>query len=235
LGRVCIRGQGGGNKKLYRFIDFFRRINLMGRVIKIIYDTNRSARLAFIIYINGFCSYLILQKNVKINKFLYSGTLPLYNEIIKDGYSMPLKFIPLFSNICNIELKPFIGSTLCRAAEVSCLMIGKIKNKAILKLNSKWEMHLSLDCIGSYGVNSYKHFNNITLEKAGKNRALGSRPKVRGVVKNPCDHPHGGGRGKKGKPIIPVNEFHSVFKWQHTKNTKKNKIKRRLFKNLNEN
>jgi len=175
------------------------------KIVSILYDTNRSARLALIMYLNSLCSLVLLQKNVKIGNVIYSGTKELNNEVIKEGYSMPLKYLPLFSNISNIELKPFTGSSLCRAAEVSCIMIGKIKEKAILKLNSKWEVQISVDCIASNGSISYKHINNYFIEKAGKSRALGRRPKVRGVVKNPCDHPHGGGRGKKGKPMIPVN------------------------------
>lgn len=232
LGRVCIRGQGGGNKKLYRFIDFFRRLNMKGKIINICYDTNRSSRLALVFYFNGLCSYILLQKNVKINSVIYSGTKNL-NEEIKEGYSLPLKYLPLFSNISNIELRPFTGSILCRAAEVSCIMVGKIQDKAVLKLNSKWEVKISLKCMASNGSMSYKHMNNLYINKAGKNRALGNKPKVRGVAKNPCDHPHGGGRGKKSKPVIPVNAWHSVFKWSHTKNTKNNKLKRRLYKNLN--
>src|SRR3982751_5731624 len=104
LGRICIRGQGGGNKKIYRFIDFFRRINLKGKIIKILYDTNRTARLALVLYLNGLCSFILLQKNIKVGNIIYSGTKELNNEVIKEGYSMPLKYLPLFSNLSNVEL-----------------------------------------------------------------------------------------------------------------------------------
>jgi large subunit ribosomal protein L2 len=175
LGRVCVRGQGGGNKKIYRFIDFYRRLNLKGKVISILYDPNRSARIALVVYFNSLCSYLLLQKNVKYNTLIYSGTLLCEDEAIQEGFSMPLFYMPLFSNISNIELKPFIGSTLCRAAGTSCMLVGKIlnSNKGILKLNSNWELHISLDCISSYGTIAYKHLNNLFIEKAGKNRAFG--------------------------------------------------------------
>ena len=86
--------------------------------------------------------------------------------------------------------------------------------------------------MSSYGSMSSKLFSNVYIKKAGKNRALGWKPKVRGVAKNPCDHPHGGGNGKKPKPKIPVNAWHTVFKWKHTKNTKIDNKKRRLFKSL---
>jgi large subunit ribosomal protein L2 len=135
-GRICIRGQGGGHKRNYRFIDFFRRLNLRGRVINLIYDPNRTARLAVLIYLNSFSSYILLQKNVRLNSILYAGSLPCEEPLI-DGYSIMLKYMPLFSNISNIELKPFKGSTLCRAANTSCILIGKKADKGILQLNSK--------------------------------------------------------------------------------------------------
>lgn len=237
LGRVCIRGQGAGNKRIYRYIDFNRRVNIKGKVVNIIYDPNRTARLGLVIYLNSSCSYILLQRNIKIGSIIYSGSVMTKDNIIEIGYSLPLKYMPLFSNISNIELNPFIGGTLCRAAGTSCILIGKTidNKKGILKLNSKWELHVSLDCISSYGTISNKAINNLYIKKAGKNRAFGWKPKVRGVAKNPCDHPHGGGNGKKPKPKIPVNAWHTVFKWTHTKNTKIDNIKRRKFKKLNEN
>ena len=232
LGRVCVRGRGGGNKVLFKFIDFYRRLNMKGKVLNIIYDPNRTARLALILYVNSYCSYILLQKNIHVNTVIYSGSI-LCEDIIQAGFSMPLKYMPLFSNISNIELKPFVGSKLCRAAGTSCMLVGKIKNKiGVLKLNSKWEVHVSLNCISSYGSIAYKALNNLFIEKAGKNRAFGWKPRVRGVAKNPCDHPHGGGNGKKPKPKIPVNAWHTVFKWTHTKNTRLDNIKRRKFKKM---
>lgn len=235
LGRVCVRGRGAGNKRIFRFIDFYRRINLKGRIVNIMYDPNRTARIAVIIYINSLCSYILLQKGVKIGHKIYSGSI--CQEEAEIGYSMPLKYMPLFSNISNIELKPFIGSTLCRSAGTSCILVGKTKDlkKGILKLNSKWELQISLDCISSIGSIGYKSINNMFIEKAGKKRAFGFKPKVRGVAMNPVDHPHGGGNGKKPKPKIPVNAWHSVFKWTHTTNKKLHNLKRRKFKKLNEN
>ena len=137
LGRVCVRGRGGSNKILFRFIDFYRRINMKGKVINIVYDPNRTARLALIFYVNSYCAFILLQKNIKINSVIYSGTL-LTDDIIQNGFSMPLKHMPLFSNISNIELKPFKGSQLCRAAGTSCMLVGKINEKiGVLKLSSK--------------------------------------------------------------------------------------------------
>lgn len=228
LGRVCIKPQGGGNKKLYRFIDFYRRINSKGKLIKIFYDTNRTGKLGYIVYENGMSSFILLQKEVKINSILYAGTL-LYNKEIKKGDSLPLKYMPLFTLLSNIETKPFKGGILSRSAGVGSLLIGKEKGNAIIKFNSGWQMILSQECMASFG-NISKKFNNQIIGKAGKNRALGKKPKVRGVAKNPCDHPHGGGNGKKSKPMIPVNSWNTVFKWKPTKNKTHNKYNKRLFK-----
>ena len=86
--------------------------------------------------------------------------------------------------------------------------------------------------MSTLGVNSNRLYNNEVIRKAGKNRGLGFKSKVRGVAKNPCDHPHGGGNGKRSKPCQPVNAWHTVFKWKHTKNKLFNKLKRRKYKNL---
>lgn len=136
LGRVCVRGQGGGLKKKYRLIDIFRRLNSTGKVIKVFYDSNRTGRIALVLYLNSFCSFLLLQKGVKVNSVVYSGTLLCDN--ISMGYSMPLQHMPLFANISNLELIPFIGSTLCRAAGTSCMLVGKLKKETegIIKLKS---------------------------------------------------------------------------------------------------
>lgn len=231
LGRVCMRGQGGGNQKVYRFIDFFRRINSKGKLLKILYDPNRTGRLGYIIYENGMSSFLLLQKDLKINCLIYSGTLNSQNEINK-GDSLPLRHMPLFTILSNIETKPFSGGILSRAAGVGAVLIGKDNTKGIIKLNSGWQLFLSLDCISSLG-NISRKFNEGIIGKAGKNRALGKKPKVRGVAKNPCDHPHGGGNGKKPKPMIPVNSWNTVFKWTSTKNKTHNKLKKRIYKIYN--
>jgi large subunit ribosomal protein L2 len=232
-GRVTVRGQGGGNKKLYRVIDFYRRLNEYGELIAILYDPNRSSKLGLIIFSNSLSSFILIQKEVKIGSLIYLGTKFMqYKSIIQNGYSMPLSEMPLYSVLSNVEFKPFTGKGLCRAADTSCVLIGKTKNKGVLKLNSNWELHLPLNCISSYGSMSSRLLNNIFLKKAGKNRSMGFKPRVRGVAKNPCDHPHGGGNGKKPKPKIPVNAWHTVFKWKHTKNKKKEIKKRRLFKIL---
>jgi large subunit ribosomal protein L2 len=98
-------------------------------------------------------------------------------------------------------------------------------------LNSGWQKEVSLNCISSYGVISNK-WNNKIIGKAGKNRGIGRKPKVRGVAMNPCDHPHGGGNGKRSKPAQPVNAWKTVFKWSPTNNKKFKFIKKRLYKTI---
>jgi ribosomal protein L2 len=101
----------------------------------------------------------------------------------------------------------------------------------ILKLNSGWQLQLSLNCMSSYGIITNK-WNNKIIGKAGKNRGIGKKSKVRGVAMNPCDHPHGGGNGKRSKPKQPVNAWNTVFKWTPTKNKKYQLLKKRLYKNI---
>jgi len=97
MGRVCFRGQGGGNKKLYRFIDFYRRLNQFGKIYKTLKDTNRNSRIGLVIYFNGLASFLIIQKNIKINSIIYSGSIYYKKEgPIINGFSLPIKYMPLF-------------------------------------------------------------------------------------------------------------------------------------------
>lgn len=232
LGRICIKGRGNGKKRVYRHIDFFRRINQYGQILKILYDCNRTAFIGLIIYNNGINSFIIIAANLKINDIIYCGSAYQFGELNSKymGWNVPLKNIGLFSIISNIEKVPFCGSTLARSAGTSSLLIGKANNNAILKLNSKWELKLNIACIATIGHNSnIKHKFNI-IGSAGKNRNLGFRPKVRGVAKNPCDHPHGGGNGKHSMPVVPVTAYGKPAKWTPTNNKLKDKKKRRLFK-----
>ena len=230
-GRICIFGQGGGTKILYKYIDLYRRINQFGKVLKVLKDLNRTAKIALVLYGNGLISYLILQKEIKVNSVIYSGTL--YSKeikIIDKGYSLPLKYMPLYSILSNIEIKPYGGGLLSRASDVSSLLISKNNKNATLKLNSGWILSLNIECMSSMGSISSRYNRDLIIGKAGKNRGLGWKPKVRGVAKNPCDHPHGGGNGKKSKPRVPTNAWASVFKWKHTTNKKEDKLNRRNFK-----
>lgn len=233
LGRICVKGKGlcnSSTKKVFRYIDFFRRLNKNGVLLKIYYDPNRTGKIGLILYENGLSSFLLIQKGLHVFDSIYSGFL-FRNNNINRGDSTILINMPLFSVISNIETKPFKGSILCRAAGVSGLLISKDDFSGVLKLNSGWQIKVSLNCISSYGVISNK-WNNRIIAKAGKNRGIGRAPKVRGVAKNPCDHPHGGGNGKRSKPTQPVNAWKTVFKWTPTKNKKYQLLKKKLYKNI---
>jgi large subunit ribosomal protein L2 len=136
-GRVCIRGRGEGNKNLYRYIDFYRRLNQFGKILYFVYDVNRTAKLVLVLYNNGLCCYNILQKNVRINSYIFSGSFIIDEKIkLTNGFSLPVSKMPLFSIISNIELVPFQGSKLVKAAGIGSILIGKDLNNAYLKLNS---------------------------------------------------------------------------------------------------
>lgn len=232
LGRVCVQGRGlckSSKKTLYRFLDFYRRINKVGMILNVYYDTNRTGKIGLILYENGLSSFILLQKGVMISSLINTG-LPILP--LKLGDSTVLNNIPLFSIISNIENKPFKGGNLCRAAGVSALLVSKNDKFAFLKLNSGWQLKLSLNCISSIGAISNKWNKNI-IGKAGKNRGLGKKSKVRGVAKNPCDHPHGGGNGKRSKPTQPVNAWKTVFKWTPTNIKQYQLLKKKLYKNIN--
>jgi large subunit ribosomal protein L2 len=229
LGRVCVKGRGSGNKRLFRSIDYFKRLNIFGFVGKIIYDGNRSAPIIYILYENGLVCYNILIEGLKLGSTIFSGYKLTAGSKIGIGWAVPLFDIPLFSVINCIELYPNLGAKLVRASGTSAVLIGKLKNQGILKLRSGWIVYVSLFCFAVYGKIA-KGVNSVNFGKAGKMRAFGFKSKVRGVAKNPCDHPHGGGNGKKSKPPIPVNAWGRFRKWLPTKNTKLDKVKRKMFK-----
>lgn len=232
LGRVCIKGRGGGQKRIYRAIDFFRRIRLLGKILKIIYDCNRTAYIALIVYGNGLNSFIIATENLKVYDFIFSGNVTFEANQIHDGWAIPLKNIGVFTIISNVEKAPYKGATIARAAGTSALIIKKSDNIVILKLNSKWELKLNEECIATIGQTSNIDHKYQILGSAGRKRGLGFRPKVRGVAKNPCDHPHGGGNGKHSSPVVPVTAFGKIAKWTPTKKKLKDKIKRQLFKKI---
>ncbi len=229
LGTICVRHKFSGNKLKFFKIDFFRRINSFGYVYKIISYNNRTANIASIIYDNGLFAYIIISENIKLGEKIYSGIFNMFN---KSGNTSLLKNVKLFSLINNIELYPSKGSSLCRAAGTSVLLTSFNKNKAVIKLKSGWNVYLTLYSLINYGcVSNIKHkFYN--LKKAGKSWSLGVRPKVRGVAMNPCDHPHGGGEGKKSPPSAQRSPWGWLTKGSPSLKKKYNKKKKKLYKNI---
>jgi len=203
-GRITIRHRGGGHKRRYRLIDFKRnKLNIAGFVHSIEYDPNRNARIALLHYIDGEKRYIIAPKNLKVGTRIEAGP----NVPLIIGNALPIKNIPLGSEIHNIELQPKRGGQIVRSAGTSAQILAKEGTYATLRLPSK-EIRLILqDCYATIGQVSNEDAANITLGKAGRKRWLGIRPTVRGSVMNPCDHPHGGGEGRapvgRKSPLTP--------------------------------
>ncbi len=198
-GRITVRHRGGGNKRKYRIIDFKRNkdgINATVRTIE--YDPNRSANIALIEYEDGVKSYIIAPNGLKVGDVVRSGA----DCDIKPGNALFIQNIPVGTLIHNIELFPNRGGQLVRAAGNSAQLMAKENGYAQVRLPSGEVRLIRLDCKATVGEVGNGDHENMSIGKAGRKRHMGWRPTVRGVVMNPCDHPHGGGEGKSpiGKP-----------------------------------
>lgn len=203
-GIITLAGRGGGHKRNYRMVDFRRKkTNEPARVVSIEYDPNRNARIALLFYSDGIKKYILAPRSLKIGTTLYSGE----KSPIEIGNSMPLEFIPLGSIVHNIELTLGKGGQLARAAGTYAQLIAKEGDFVTLKLPSNEIRLVNKKCSATLGQVGNVDFINVNLGKAGRKRWLGKKPKVRGVVKNPIDHPHGGGEGRspigRSKPVTP--------------------------------
>lgn len=217
-GRITVRRRGGGHKKLYRTVDFKRdKHDIPAVVATIEYDPNRTADICMLNYADGEKRYIIAPRGIKVGDKLLSGE----NVAPTIGNSMPMKNIPLGSVIHNIELTLGKGGTLSRSAGTYATLVAKEGDYITVKLPSG-EMRIIFNCcvatIGSVGGEDH---NNINLGKAGRARALGRRPKVRGVVMNPHDHPHGGGEGRTSGGRHPVSPWGMPTKGYKTRNKRK--------------
>lgn len=192
-GRVTVAHRGGGAQRFYRVIDFMRnKFNIPGKVVSIEYDPNRTARLAKIVYRDGEKRYMLAPLGLEIGQTVTSGQ----NAEIKTGNSLPLKNIPMGTVVHNVEIVPGKGGQIARSAGAGAQLMAKEGQYAILKMPSGEQRKVNLDCGATIGQVGNLDAKNISLGKAGASRWRGIRPTVRGVAKNPCDHPHGGGEGK---------------------------------------
>ena len=203
-GRMTVRHRGGGHKRRYRVIDFKRdKTDVPGKVTGIEYDPNRSARLALIVYADGDKRYILWPYNLKVGDTVIAAE----KADIKPGNCMPLKNIPLGTFVHNVEMKIGKGGQIIRTAGTHGQLMAKEKGYAQIKLPSG-EVRMILDrCRATIGQVGHLEHENISLGKAGRTRHLGRRPKVRGVVMNPVDHPHGGGEGKSSGGRHPVTPW----------------------------
>ena len=201
-GRISVRHQGGGHKRLYRIIDFKRdKIDVPGKVASIEYDPNRSANIALIKYKDGEKRYIIAPKGLLVNAQVISGP----KVPIEVGNALPLENIPLGFTVHNVELNLGKGGQMVRSAGSGALVAAKEGDYVTLKLPSGEARMVFKKCYATIGTVGNEDHMNVVIGKAGRKRWMGIRPTVRGMSMNPVDHPHGGGEGKsKGKhPVTP--------------------------------
>lgn len=217
-GRITMRRRGGGNKSLYRLIDFKRnKTDIPAKVATIEYDPNRSARIALLHYADGEKRYIICPVGLNVGDQILAGE----KADIKPGNALALARIPLGTLVHNIELYPGRGGQLARSAGAYAQLIAKEDKYALLRLPSgeiRKVLAVNIATVGQVG--NIEH-ENVSIGKAGRNRWLGKRPKVRGVAMNPVDHPLGGGEGRSSGGRHPVTPWGKPTKGYKTRSRKK--------------
>jgi large subunit ribosomal protein L2 len=227
LGKITIRHRGGGHKRHYRIIDFKRdKFGIPGKVATVEYDPNRSARIALVNYADGEKRYIIAPAGLQVGQEILSGP----EADILTGNALPIKNIPLGTQIHNIELKPGKGGQMARSAGSFAQLVAKEAGIAQLRLPSGEIRLVSVDCMATVGQVGNSEHENVSVGKAGRTRWKGVRPTVRGVAMNPVDHPHGGGEGKTSggrNPVTPWGQPTRGYKTRNNKRTDKFIVKRR--------
>ncbi len=226
-GRTTVRFRGGGHKRLYRLIDFKRdKWDVEAKVASIEYDPNRSANIALIHYKDGEKRYILAPMGLKVGDTVSAG-----EEVdIKAGNALPLRAIPVGTNIHNIELKKGKGGQIVRTAGGVAQLAAKETNYAHIKLPSGEVRLVHIDCMATVGQVGNIDHGNINLGKAGRSRWLGRRPHNRGVSMNPVDHPLGGGEGKSSggrHPCSPWGQPAKGYRTRRNKQTSKFIVKKR--------
>ena len=219
-GRLTAFRKGGGHKRRYRLVDFKRNSFSEAIVASIEYDPNRSAFIAKVLDTSGSYHYILAPSGLKIGSKVESGI----KVPIQVGNALPLRNIPVGTVIHNIELKPGHGGQYARSAGAFGVLIQKVEDGkyAQIRLKSKEQRLVPLDCMATVGVVSNPDHGRISLSKAGRSRWLRRRPTVRGVAMNPVDHPHGGGEGKTSGGRPSVSPWGKLTKGPKTRSPKKN-------------
>lgn len=229
-GRITSRHKGGGHKRRYRIIDFKRdKEGVPAKVASIEYDPNRSANIALLHYADGEKRYILAPNKLMTGDRIIAGP----NVEIKAGNSIPLKNIPLGTNIHNVELNVGHGGQLARGAGSYARLMAKEGKYAQIKLPSGEVRMVLQECKATIGQVGNLDHEKISLGKAGRKRWLGKRPKIRGVAMNPVDHPHGGGEGKTSggrHPVTPWGVPTKGFKTRKKKPSDKLIVKKRKSK-----
>ena len=203
-GRKTSRHRGGGHKRQYRIVDFWRnKDGVPAKVAAIEYDPNRNARIALLHYLDGEKRYILAPKGIAVGDMLESGQ----GADIRPGNALPMRYIPVGSVIHNVELRPGGGGKMARAAGMSVQLVAKEGAFATLRLPSTEMRRVSIDCRATIGEIGNAEAELISIGKAGRNRWKGVRPQSRGVAMNPVDHPLGGGEGKTSGGRHPVSPW----------------------------
>ena len=192
-GKITVRHQGGGARRKYRIIDFKRNKDGIPATVKAIeYDPNRTCFIALLYYADGEKRYILAPLGLKVGDTVMSGP----DADIKPGNCLPIENIPLGTLIHNVEIKVGRGGQMVRSAGTAAQLMAKEGAYAQVRLPSGEVRKVSMNARATVGQVGNTDHSNVRIGKAGRSRHLGIRPSVRGVVMNPCDHPHGGGEGK---------------------------------------
>lgn len=230
-GRITSRFRGGGHKRKYRIIDFKRdKMDVMGRVLSIEYDPNRSSRIALVQYEDNEKRYILCPAGLAKGDTVISSAKEIE---IKPGNTMPLRNIPAGTPIHNVELRQRRGGKVVRSAGTYAQILAKEGDYAHVKLPSGEVRLIGIDCMATIGQLGNIEHDTISIGKAGRSRWLGRMPRVRGVAMNPVDHPMGGGEGKSSggrHPCSPWGQKAKGLKTRKTKPSDKFIVKRRKSK-----
>jgi large subunit ribosomal protein L2 len=217
-GRITTRHIGGGHKKRYRIIDFRRdKDNIAAKVERLEYDPNRNANIALLLYIDGERRYIIAPKNLKTGDSVISGK----DSSIAIGNSLPMKNIPVGTQVHCIEMKPGKGAQIARSAGTVAQISAIEGDYVTVRLRSGETRKIFSSCKATIGEVGNSEHNLQSFGKAGAKRWLGVRPTVRGVAMNPIDHPHGGGEGKTSGGRHPVSPWGTPTKGYKTRSNKR--------------
>ena len=217
-GRITTRHIGGGHKKRYRIIDFKRdKDNIAAKVERLEYDPNRNANIALLLYIDGERRYIIAPKNLKTGDSVISGK----DSSITIGNSLPMKKIPVGTQVHCIEMKPGKGAQIARSAGTVAQIAAIEGDYVTVRLRSGEMRKIFSSCKATIGEVGNSEHNLQSFGKAGAKRWLGVRPTVRGVAMNPIDHPHGGGEGKTSGGRHPVSPWGTPTKGYKTRSNKR--------------
>ena len=217
-GRITSRFRGGGHKQRYRIVDFRRdKIGVPATVAAVVYDPNRTARIALLHYADGEKRYILAPDGITVGQVVLASR----NADIKPGNSLTLRHIPPGTSIHNVELKKGKGGQLVRSAGTAAQLMAKDGDWAQVRLPSGEIRKVHLDCRATIGQVSNIEHGSVTLGKAGRARWLGRRPHNRGVTMNPVDHPMGGGEGRSSGGRHPCSPWGQLSKGLKTRKNKR--------------